>query len=52
MPRSDAVPLESLEVRVFRVPTDTPIESDGTFAWSSTTMVLVHAAGGGERGVG
>ncbi|HKT10147.1 MAG TPA: enolase C-terminal domain-like protein [Gemmatimonadaceae bacterium] len=52
MPRSDTVPLESLEVRVFRVPTDTPIESDGTFAWSSTTMVLVHAAGGGERGVG
>ena len=49
---SESVPLESLDVRVFRVPTDAPNESDGTFVWSATTLVLVHAAGGGERGLG
>ncbi len=49
---SESVPLESLEVRAFRVPTDAPHESDGTFTWSTTTMVLVQAAGGGQRGLG
>jgi len=49
---SESVPLDALEVRAFRVPTDTPIETDGTFAWSATTMVLVQAAGGGARGIG
>jgi L-alanine-DL-glutamate epimerase-like enolase superfamily enzyme len=54
MPRSgsESVPLESVEVRVFRVPTDTTSESDGTFTWSSTTMVLVQTVAGGDRGIG
>lgn len=51
-PDSASVPIESLGARVFRVPTDTPNESDGTFTWSSTTMVLVTAMAGGELGIG
>ena len=35
----------------YRVPTDAP-ESDGTFAWHSTTLVVVHATAGGVTGVG
>jgi L-alanine-DL-glutamate epimerase-like enolase superfamily enzyme len=38
-------------VRVYRVPTDSP-ESDGTFAWRETTMVLVELVAGGSRGLG
>lgn len=43
--------VERVEVSAFTVPTDSP-ESDGTLEWDSTTMVLVEAAGGGERGLG
>ena len=43
--------IEGLSVRVFRIPTDAP-EADGTIAWNSTTMVLVEARGGGQRGIG
>lgn len=43
--------VEGLSVRVFRIPTDAP-EADGTIAWNSTTMVLVEARGGGQRGIG
>ncbi len=35
----------------FRIPTD-GLESDGTFEWTSTTIVIVEVAGGGERGLG
>ena len=45
------VAVERLEVSAYTVPTDSP-ESDGTFEWDSTTMVLVEASGGGERGLG
>jgi len=38
-------------VRVFTVPTDAP-EADGTFEWSSTTLVLVDLFAGGKHGVG
>src|SRR5690349_11597597 len=44
-------PIESLTVSAYTVPTDAP-EADGTLAWDSTTMVVVHAAGAGQRGVG
>jgi L-alanine-DL-glutamate epimerase-like enolase superfamily enzyme len=47
----DDVPIDGLTVRAYRVPTDLP-ESDGTFEWSSTTMVVVHADAGGKRGIG
>jgi L-alanine-DL-glutamate epimerase-like enolase superfamily enzyme len=43
--------IEHIEVSVFRVPTDAP-EADGTFAWDSTTMVLVEIAAGGCTGTG
>lgn len=33
------------------VPTDAP-ESDGTFAWDHTTMVIAHARAGGRVGLG
>lgn len=44
-------PVESVEVRVYTVPTDLP-EADGTLAWSSTTMVLVELHAGGVSGTG
>jgi L-alanine-DL-glutamate epimerase-like enolase superfamily enzyme len=46
--------VERLDVRVFEVPTDGPDgrESDGTFEWESTTIVVVHAHGGGRAGLG
>ncbi|CAN5870490.1 enolase C-terminal domain-like protein [soil metagenome] len=43
--------VERIEVSAYTVPTDSP-ESDGTLSWDSTTMVVVEAAGGGERGLG
>jgi L-alanine-DL-glutamate epimerase-like enolase superfamily enzyme len=43
--------VERIEVSAYTVPTDSP-ESDGTLQWDSTTMVLVEAMGGGERGLG
>jgi L-alanine-DL-glutamate epimerase-like enolase superfamily enzyme len=43
--------LEQLEVAAYRVPTDAP-EADGTLAWDATTIVVVHARGGGQRGIG
>lgn len=43
--------LERLDVSAYRVPTDAP-EADGTFAWDSTTLVLVQARAGGATGIG
>jgi L-alanine-DL-glutamate epimerase-like enolase superfamily enzyme len=46
--------IEGLSVHAFEVPTDGPDgeEQDGTMTWSSTTMVLVEAHGGGQTGLG
>jgi L-alanine-DL-glutamate epimerase-like enolase superfamily enzyme len=44
-------PVTRLTARAFEVPTDRP-ESDGTLAWDSTTIVIVEAEAGGERGLG
>jgi L-alanine-DL-glutamate epimerase-like enolase superfamily enzyme len=44
-------PVEQLEVAAYAVPTDAP-EADGTLSWDSTTIVVVHAHGGGEWGLG
>jgi L-alanine-DL-glutamate epimerase-like enolase superfamily enzyme len=46
-----AVPVDAMDVRAATVPTDAP-ESDGTFEWDRTTLVLVLARSGGETGVG
>jgi len=44
-------PIQRLEVSAYTVPTDVP-ESDGTFAWDSTTLVLVEVTAGNVHGLG
>jgi L-alanine-DL-glutamate epimerase-like enolase superfamily enzyme len=44
-------PVESLQCRSFKVPTDHP-EADGTLAWDATTVVVVQARAGGQAGLG
>ncbi len=39
------------KVQVFTIPTDAP-EADGTYAWDSTTMVLVSVEADGKHGMG
>ena len=41
----------SARVAAFTIPTDAP-ESDGTLEWDSTTIVVVEARAGTERGLG
>jgi L-alanine-DL-glutamate epimerase-like enolase superfamily enzyme len=43
--------IESVAVSAYRVPTDFP-ESDGTYEWSATTLVVVEIAAGGATGLG
>ena len=45
------VAIERLDVSAYSVPTDSP-ESDGTYAWDKTTIVIVEASAGGKRGLG
>ena len=45
------IPVDDLTVSVFTVPTEEP-ETDGTFAWSATTVVVAEPSAGGERGLG
>ena len=45
------LPIESIEVSAYTVPTDFP-ESDGTYTWDKTTLVLVEARAGGKCGLG
>lgn len=45
------VPIERVEVSAYRVPTDAP-ESDGTYEWDSTTIVVVELFAGGRKGLG
>jgi L-alanine-DL-glutamate epimerase-like enolase superfamily enzyme len=46
--------IQSLSVHAFEIPTDGPDgqEQDGTMTWSSTTIVLIQAHGGGQAGLG
>jgi len=46
-----AVPIEKIDVAVYKIPTDAP-ESDGTYAWDSTTLVLVELSAGDKTGLG
>ena len=46
-----AIAIQGIRARAFTIPTDKP-EADGTFSWTSTTLVVVHAAGGGKTGLG
>lgn len=43
--------IDDIEVGAYTVPTDEP-EGDGTLRWDSTTIVVVHARGGGKTGLG
>jgi L-alanine-DL-glutamate epimerase-like enolase superfamily enzyme len=43
--------IESIAVSAYKIPTDQP-ESDGTYTWSSTTLVLVEIEAEGETGLG
>jgi L-alanine-DL-glutamate epimerase-like enolase superfamily enzyme len=45
------VPIERIDVSAYTVPTDFP-EADGTYNWTSTTIVIVEVHAGGERGLG
>jgi L-alanine-DL-glutamate epimerase-like enolase superfamily enzyme len=47
----NGVAIDRLEVSAYTVPTDSP-ESDGTYAWDKTTIVIVEASGGGKQGIG
>ncbi|OBJ01172.1 mandelate racemase [Mycobacterium alsense] len=50
MTRPDAC-IDEITAQVYEIPTDAP-EADGTFAWSSTTLVLAEVVAGGRRGLG
>ncbi|HEX7003085.1 MAG TPA: enolase C-terminal domain-like protein [Trueperaceae bacterium] len=43
--------MDELKILCYRVPTDKP-ESDGTFEWTSTTVVVVEAVASSCRGLG
>jgi L-alanine-DL-glutamate epimerase-like enolase superfamily enzyme len=45
------VALGKVRARAYTIPTDKP-EADGTFHWTSTTLIVVHVDGGGKTGVG
>jgi L-alanine-DL-glutamate epimerase-like enolase superfamily enzyme len=47
----NSIPIEKLEVSVCKIPTDLP-ESDGTYSWDSTTIVIVEAEAGAQRSLG
>ncbi len=53
-PGPAGIPVESVAVHAFEVPTDGPDgqEQDGTLTWSSTTIVMVEARAGGQTGIG
>lgn len=48
---SEGVPVERLAASAYKIPTDAP-ESDGTFAWDATILVVVEASAGGKAGIG
>ncbi len=43
--------IDGIDVSVYTIPTDCP-ESDGTFEWESTTIVIVEATAGSKRSLG
>ncbi len=43
--------LGAVRAEAYRIPTDAP-EADGTFAWTSTTLVVVEVEAGGRTGLG
>lgn len=49
--RSSPIRIDGLDVSAYTIPTDAP-ESDGTYEWDSTTIVLVEATAGGKHSLG
>jgi len=49
--RSSAAPIEDLAVNAYTIPTDGP-ESDATYKWASTTLVLVEISAEGKTSLG
>ncbi|MGA7329920.1 MAG: enolase C-terminal domain-like protein [Rhodomicrobium sp.] len=43
--------IKSVSGSAYKIPTDAP-EADGTFAWTSTTLVLAEVNAGGKTGIG
>jgi hypothetical protein len=43
--------IEQVTAQAYTIPTDGP-ESDGTFEWDSTTILVVEVGAGVEMGVG
>ena len=46
-----SVPIERISVESYNIPTDQP-ESDGTYKWDHTTIVIVTIDAGGKQGLG
>jgi L-alanine-DL-glutamate epimerase-like enolase superfamily enzyme len=51
VPSSTRTVIEKVSVGAYAVPTENP-ESDGTYAWDTTTLVLVEITAGGKTGLG
>ncbi|WP_433696086.1 enolase C-terminal domain-like protein [Paraburkholderia phenoliruptrix] len=52
MPHSlPEAPIDAIRARAFTIPTDRP-EADGTFAWTSTTLVIAEVDAAGQTGIG
>src|SRR5579871_5961742 len=51
MSRRERATITRVEVSAYKIPTDFP-EADGTYAWDSTTLVLVEATAGNVKGIG
>jgi len=43
--------INEVDVSAYTIPTDEP-ESDGTYKWDSTTIVIAEISGGGKHGLG
>ncbi|WP_248323508.1 enolase C-terminal domain-like protein [Caballeronia sp. Sq4a] len=44
-------PIEAVRARAYTIPTDRP-EADGTYAWTSTTLVVAEVSAAGKTGLG
>ena len=47
----NALPIEKVNVSAYTIPTDQP-ESDGTYKWDSTTIVIVEVEAGDQKSLG
>ena len=47
----DTAPIVAVRAHAYKIPTDAP-EADGTFEWTSTTLVVVEIEAGGCTGLG